>query len=730
MHNTKAVLEYWQHGLQQQLLAAVSLTDVKDYLQIISRAECDAGQINDPKILAQLRQHGSKLVVVPVYAKSLDKYFFPYSLMVELDEAGNFIPNVICAYPVVSNRAVEPADLNPIALSTADNFDNYFVLQPPSWLEDPKSLNWTSQLNYAQQMLSAVTTDTWQDLLLKTGYMLQSGAIVFPLSLLGKTDPVMDIKLLNNKSKIKLIAADRHSGKDKYIIRLVQDAWIEAAVKQALPPEYVWYKSDKEYYYSSIFDFAPKTDDGVIDLDLLHATVTQYFNAYFKGQRALKNWQDMQEKITAKYADKGGIMARLDQLKQQIKDIHARHRLMQVLHSIWIRQLELVPTWSRILDFMPWLQKQRLQRLFTFFKQNFPTENVLGFSQKQLDALIQDKLRRAANSERFVADALHQSESDLRQVELVRDKCLLWAQMHDCNADSITSVTNLLDKNLWPKLLHAAAQYWRARFIAADNFNQFLQVQPTKIDLLILEHAEYVSPMQAAQLLAISQRAIIFGNYNPICNPRFSVHIDYELAKHCKLVHCDADYEDLQFDGVSAAVGNCWNLAAQNKDADLNFVKYTNTELSYELVNVESVSAAYMGSRINAAEVTAILNWLESNWQIGADIAVYTCFSGQAQYLRNKLQATSFAGIDVRLVQEPYFKAHAISLFSPVYTLDDSAPYNFDRGAEILENLTVNTQQRIIVFGDQRIFKPNLHSAVGNFAKLLLKQTEEEVSCV
>ena len=84
----------------------------------------------------------------------------------------------------------------------------------------------------------------------------------------------------------------------------------------------------------------------------------------------------------------------------------------------------------------------------------------------------------------------------------------------------------------------------------------------------------------------------------------------------------------------------------------------------------------------------------------------------------------------MRLVQEPYFKAHAISLFSPVYTLDDSAPYNFDRGAEILENLTVNTQQRIIVFGDQRIFKPNLHSAVGNFAKLLLKQTEEEVSCV
>ena len=367
--------------------------------------------------------------------------------------------------------------------------------------------------------------------------------------------------------------------------------------------------------------------------------------------------------------------------------------------------------------FIPWLESRRLQRLHSFFKQNFPEQNTVNLNQVQFEQLFNDTIRRVESSERFTADALYQVESDLQQEQLIRDKCLSWCQQQGIFADNIETVQQSIT-NIWPQVIEAAVNYWHEYFIMHPDELLGLSKTPDDIDTLIVEHAEYVSPMQAAQLLAISKRAIIMGNYNPICAPRFAVHIDYELTKYYGLASCDADFEDLQFDGNLASLGSMWNLAAQGHEVDKVLQPHSTREISYAYIDT-----------IEPGAIQVTLEWLIFNHELADQVIIYTCFSTHALKLRAALQNTQFANITIRLVQDPCFDKSNISLFLPVYTINDPGPYVFDRGCEIIDNLIANTMQRLVVIGDMRIFKPELHSAAGKLAKHLLIQ-EKEVNCV
>lgn len=690
MYDESALYGYWQCGLQQHVLQSLTAAQIQQYGRRISREECIAGKLTTQDVVDDITVHGSLMAVMPYNASCI--------LLVDLQADGAFsvIPHL--ALPIFLRNSL---DLE------SESLETFMVIEPPQWLNSAVAVTWEQQLSYAARVLDSVDT-IWRD-------NTWDHAVLIPVLELCPSIH-MDISLLNKSNKITIIEANRNSGKSTYAKKVVVDAWINAAVRCLAAPKYVWYEYGQPLRYATIFSCYAVNGSQLHSGDA-HAEFMRLYNIYMQGKQAVNNWCDISEKINSKYSDKGGIYARLNQLHVNLKDAKVQLRHLQVLHSIWLRQLELLSKWNKIFDFIPWFETRRLQRLHLFFKQNFSEQCTTNYSQDQFEQLFDEKLRRVENSERFVADALHQAESDLQQENLIRDKCLSWCISQNIVSINIDEIKTAVTETLWQQVIMAAVHYWHEYFVTRLDELQDLNNPPTAIDMLIVEHAEYVSPMRAAQLLAISKRAIVMGNYNAICVPRFAVRIDYELTKYYGLASCDADFEDLQFDGKLASVGNMWSLASQGNNADQVLHDCATTEISYSYIDTQEPGA-----------LQATIGWLRANSTLSKQVAIYSCFSAHAARLHAMLQGTQFANIPIRLIQEPCFNKHPISLFLPVYIAGDPGPYVFDQGNAIISNLVANTTQDLIVIGDMRIFKPELHSASGEFAKHLLLQ--EEVDCV
>ncbi len=711
--DNQAVYDYWQHGKQLNILNNQDISNYKDSFRFISRTQCTNGHIEDQQLLTELLKNGSQVVVAPYYATQLDRYFVPALVVLNLCEDGKFTPVVPLATPFVPNTVLEPSTKFPFALGNTEDFENYLIMHPPIWYEDPNRLNWSQQIKYLEQLLANAMQPDWEMLCAQAEYTVANDAFVFPLSAICKPGR-FDLSLLDEPDKITLFDAPRNSGKTAYASRIIVQAWIDAALKELPPPKYVLLEDQSKVQYSTIDAWvqvgpADSTHNPLIEL-------SQRFETFEKGLQAIDNWRNVSGMLLDKYSDKGGIVARLEALQTNIKDARAHKRHLEVLYSIWQRQLELTRNWNKVFDFVPYCQNQRLQRLYNFFKQNFPQDKVAGLNIKQLEELLQEKLRRCDRSERFVADALHQVENDLYQEALLRDKCLQWCQSQGITFDVIEDMQQHLDQIFWRELAVLAAKYWQEYFKANADQLKLMQSTTNQIDMLILEHAEYIDPMFGAELLAKSQRVIAMGNYNPMPRSRYATQIDYELVKFYDLATNDAEYEDLQFDGYLAATGNMWNLLAQGREANQIFNQFA-SNIQYQYVDHRTPSSIVSGSLVNQGCIMALITWLDqhANWR--DKIAIYTCFSVQAQMVRSSLSSTLFSQIPVYLVQDPQFTRNPINIFLPVYTANDSGPYNFDRGSEILANLVDNTSERLVIIGDMQIFKPELHSAVGNFAK-------------
>lgn len=725
MQDQNPIFEYWNCCLQQEALHKLDYSSIKNFLHKVSRSECSNGKIDNQVIVEQLLARGGAVVVIPNYAKYQDQYFLPSILVVDLDAAGNFITKKNFALPIIPYTVLEPTSKHSIAIGVAEDFDNYVVMHPPIWSDDQTLLTWQQQLAYSQQLLDEVN-NTWCEDLLQIQCVLQDDALVF--SLADLCSPVnMSLSILNIRKNISLIEAPRGSGKSTYIKNKLIKAWAAAAMKGEAAPRYVWLEYGKNIKYVSIFDCIDDPNRVPIFLEP-HESVVKAHEDYIQAQQVVTNLRQVVNSMKGKYPDKNGIYSRIHQLQSNLKDAKAQKRHLDVLNSIWLRQVELVSTWGHMFDFVPTLQTRRLKRLYLFFKQNFPNVTVKGLNQRQLTELFHDKIRRVDNSLRIVADTLHQVEHDLYQETLVRDKCMQWFMTQDLQVESLEEAEDLVANHLWLQVQHATAHYWRQYFDIKPESKAYLDDNPDSIDVLVVENSEYVSPMQAAQLFAISKRAIVMGNYNPICRPRFSVQIDYELTQYFGLASCDSDFEDLQFDGKLGSVGNMWNLVAQGNDADEQFNVYPSSTLQYSYIDSHVSSTSNMGSKVNTSIIALVVEWLRANVSIMPDIVVYTCFRAQATLLRQALDSNSLSHIPIRLVQDPNFEKSATSVFVPVYSLQDPGPYVFDLGDEILNNLIANTTENLIVIGDMRIFKSELHSASGKFAKHFT--IKKEVVCV
>lgn len=724
-------LEYWQACRLQDALHAITQAQSKPLIKPISQAELSNSKIANADLLKQLVP--GLHVIIPVYARQQDNYFFPYVLLVELNATGEFITHAHTSLPIIPECFVEPSPLAPISLGWAADFQDYIAINPPLWQDDAKLLTWASQQAYAQEVLQGVNSH-WQQDLQATAYVVQEGGLILSVaSLIPDYARLLNLKLdiLRKPKKVRIIEAPRNSGKSIYAKRLIIDAWIAQAVAQKEPPRYVWLQPNAAVKYTTIFECMPNIEfwpvpDVYDKLRTLHREYTQ-------GQAILRNWVDMDARLQEKYADKGGMQARLDYLQASYNAAHVQNRHMSVLHAIWLRQKELISGWSKAFDVVPMLQKNRLQRLHNFFAQNFPDENVTDFSEAQFDDVFLQKVHRAKNNERMLADAMHQVEADQHQEKLIRERCLQWCERHELGDTNIATIEHYLQETLWLELARLAGYYWQVTFSSHPEYAQIYASIVDAIDLLIVEDAQYIATTQALPVLAKTQRAVVMGSYDVLGKPRFAVHIDYALCQHYKLIENDADFEDLQFAGVLGSIGNLWNLMVNQREADDIFTSQ-DTSIEYELVDVATPQAAHLGSYVNQGVVQEVITWLQKNPEV-TDLAIYTTFAAQLEMLRDALAGANFAHVPIYAISLPRIIQHEVSIFVPGYAAADPGPYVFDQGREILDQLRTNTRKRLIIIGDMRIFKPNLHSASGNFAKAFITTTtqnnkQEEVACV
>lgn len=709
---------YWQHCAQIYSLVNSTPSQHAESWRTISIKECESSKIIDQATIESLLMRGTCMVIAPqvlVRENNTAEFFIPYYLLVELNPAGKLSSKLMHALPLIPHVVLEGAQLSPQILATDQEFENHFALHPPIWNEDPDQLNWPAQLAYAQQALSAVTNDLWLEDMQQLGFRVLDGAKIFPLADLASEDK-LSVAILEQSSQVKLIEAQHNSKAKLYVNDLLNNAWVEAAVKKAPAPRYVCYTPAEEVRYASIPEAKHLVSTG--DIDEIHSKLKHKFNVYYKGHQLLKNLQEVTNRLEDKYAEYEGIQYRLAQLQEQYEQTRAQTRLLQVLQDIWQRQVDLILTWSKPLDFIPMLQRSRLARLYKFFEQNFPDDNVAGLTQRQLESLLLEKQSCAQNSERVMRDALHQVENDLQQQNTLKLKLDEWQQLHDFDIST---------NKYWEEICALAQQYWLLYFNADQQYANFFAREPDSIDRLFFTNADQLSPMVAARLLAKADCVEILGNYDGIVTPNFSPSIDFALTQEYGIAACDADFEDLQFDGVLGSLGNLWSLACAHQEISLTLEYQRPFPLEYTIIDVHGVSQRYLGSRINFAEIDATVAWLQQHHKTALRVAIYTNFSGQQQCMQSALESAGIAHVKVHLLQEPSTDDADIVIFSPVYGHADSGPYNFDRGSALLDNMLHSTKRQLVLIGDSRIFKPQLHSAAGKFARLFIK---EEAVCV
>lgn len=718
-------LEYWQACKQQEILHALTAAQIIEIAHSISRQECNAAKISDPQILQQL---GTGLVgVVPLHASRSEQYFIPCILLAELDQDGVLTPLTHLSLPIIPHAVLEPASLCPITLGAAQIFSDHLAVNPPEWQDAESAPTWQQQVNYALSMLLEVNTH-WQNDLERLHYTIHDQVLIFAVDPITQATCAklqnLNLEICDNPNSITLIDAPPNSLQSAHAKRMIITAWIEAALKQSEPPLYVWLQPQQTATYATIFSCFG-AHPIAIQYEDVHPQLLNTYDIYLQGKQIVRNCLEINKRILEKYQDKGGIQVRLTHLHANLKEAKAQLRHLEVLTSIWQRQTELLVRWTKVFDFVPAMQKNRLARLHAFFKQNFPYDNVAGFTELQFRELLDYKQKRAETSLRMIADALHQVENDQHQAQIIHDRCMQWAESHDIKLATLTQIQDYIENALWRKIAELALSYWQQDFTAKLGYNNFVSKEPEKIDHLIIQSAQYIAPMQSMPLLANAKHATVMGNYSVITIPRFAVSIDFELAKYFNLAENDTDFEELQFDGYLGSIGNTWNMLTQGVEAE-QILPTQNKNLKYEFIDVAFNSQAYCGSLINQGSVDVTIEWLHKNPTLAADLIIYTCFSAQAQILGAALASTAFAQVPIKLLQAANFTAAKISIFLPVYAVPDRAPYVFDQGAEMFEQLQANTLERLIVIGDKRLFKPELHSASGNFAKLFTVKNYNE----
>jgi len=303
--------------------------------------------------------------------------------------------------------------------------------------------------------------------------------------------------------------------------------------------------------------------------------------------------------------------------------------------------------------------------------------------------------------------------------------------------------------------LHMLPAFFNAfNWRATTNAERYLPLYDY-IDLLIIDEAGQVAPDIAGATFSLAKRSLVVGDTLQI-EPVWGVtkHIDVGNLKKNRVLAA-SDTVDVIFDaGLSASSGNVMKIAqraskyqkfdergkfergmflAEHSRCVPEIIEYCNRlayrgrliaarpsepdyplpRLGYAHIPGESIKKG--GSWENAIEARVIAQWIVEHREILKSklypklslkeiIAVVTPFKRQARLLKEELWAHGVTdSIEVGTAHVLQGAERHIILFSPVYGADDSPPYFFDRGVNMLNVAVSRAKDSFLVFGDMNI---------------------------
>jgi AAA domain len=298
------------------------------------------------------------------------------------------------------------------------------------------------------------------------------------------------------------------------------------------------------------------------------------------------------------------------------------------------------------------------------------------------------------------------------------------------------------------------------------------------IDLLIVDEAGQVSPEIAGATFALAKQALVVGDVQQI-EPVWSVttNIDRLNLRHHKLIETPEDRERFDILGLSAANGSVMRIAqrascyqkypeqrglflTEHRRCLPEIISYCNDlcyggcleplrlplpidrapklrdgfllpPLGYLFIPGQGEQAN--GSRRNSPEAQGIARWLLEQRGTLIDhyqrplaeiVGVLSPFAAQKRVIEGALHGLEIHGLTVGTVHALQGAERPIVIFSPVYDSSQRQTFFLDRQPNLLNVAVSRARDSFLVFGDLRVFNPQVHSPSGLLARYLFHRPE------
>lgn len=303
-------------------------------------------------------------------------------------------------------------------------------------------------------------------------------------------------------------------------------------------------------------------------------------------------------------------------------------------------------------------------------------------------------------------------------------------------------------------------------------------------DLMIVDEAGQVSPEVAVASFALTKRILAVGDVKQI-EPVSGItdHIDFFNAQKYGLLSSNEEYNNLAELGFMASECNLMQLVKKSCPYKFTFnngetdkgpyllehyrclneiIRYSNRYVynnSLDLrggescgknhslppmgyIHVNGTDEPINGSRRNDLEARVIAEWISEEYKnleaayqkdIWEILAVVAPFAAQIslikRYLKESIGKEICDKITIGTVHALQGAGREIILFSSVYgNYSNRMFFDLKNKYNMLNVATTRAKHSFIVFGNMRIFQPNLDTPSGNLAKILFSKEEYNLS--
>lgn len=535
--------------------------------------------------------------------------------------------------------------------------------------------------------------------------------------------------------------------------------------------DFAWVKSsckhtELSYPYSSHINEFLKSANQQSEVELVNLSQAKQelskkliamHNVYKRGIKLFDDYDKISIELKRKYFTHGGVKKRLADLQNQLKTKTDSFKHLQVIEALWRRQLSQMPVFVKAMSFIPAVKKSRLKRIYSLLEQYFPEVELASLSIKEVEEKIVQLLRQGEFKEKALLDTIAQLESDLRQFDLIRNKYLQFCTNHYGEELAKDEFALKHFKNLQHKIYQQAYHLKEAEFLlkhswgAVDDAKFDLQ----NIDLLLITNPHNISVPDFISIANYAKKIIIFGCRDLVSTINTPAIFDNILTKSLNITEFEDEYDVLDNNALLGSSSNLASLAELNFNTEicmntvydisprlvtaLNNTKYQMDDVELhgedsesninvddlEFINIDRKAELVLGDYINKFEINKVIEYIKTHKLNSSRVKIVCATRAQAILCQDELLQAGFADFEVADIYAANIDRCEQVLFLSVFTAENKGPYSFNEGNKYIYQVVSIARDKVVVFGDSKIFDSNLMSPAGKLVNAKIEVVTE-----